>query len=329
MSVSRKFPGTSTEMLISASSISQAAITHQVALTANRPIWTLAYFQAFQTRIDTAVSTYLGVDNAATLRAQTSVVLDVFKSAYANISTIKLEIEEGFKDNKPRKQEILNTLGYNLYWIKSQKGKDQEALISLLFAFKQNLTPAIQAEITAKGSLPATLTAITDAAQALMDANVSQESIKQSKKALTDTATIEFNAIYDELISICKLARRYLKDLSGVPDQFSYSKAIAALNSGTITTLYDEILVFQPGSLNTISQVKLTAKTRLTLTLLYNLDGVYACRNTDGCYPSQSQKLQFEIPVELTKATLQGTGNYLLISNPLAEDAKVQIKIQG
>ena len=111
-------------------------------------------------------------------------------------------------------------------------------------------------------------------------------------------------------------------------DQFSYSKALSALNSGSITTLYDDIIIIQPGALF-VSTIKLTSKSRVTLTLLYNIDGVYACRNADGCYPSASQKLAFETPIELTKDTLQGTGNYLIISNPLAENAKVQIKIQG
>lgn len=328
MAVKRKFKGTSAEMLIVAASIVQAAMLHLAALVAKRPIWANPFFPDFEARINTIISTYLGVDNAAALRQQTAAVNSIFDTSKDNVSDMKLQIEQDYKDDKPRMKEILTTLGYKLYWDQAQ-GSDQEGLINLLLAFKQNLTVELRNELIAKGSLPAMLTQITDAGQTLLNANVTQESLKQSKKGATDTAIIAFNKIYDDTITVCKLATRYLKNEPSARDQFSYSKALAALSSSNLSVKYDDILIIQPGTLLTVSAVKLTKRSRIILTLLYDLDGVYACRNTNGCYPSTSRKLQFEVPIELTKADLEGLGDYLIISNPLAENAKVQIKIMG
>lgn len=328
MSVNRKYKGKDAEMLIAAASIGDAAVSHLAALVAKRPVWVDPFFPDFLARIDTAVSTYLGVDNAATLRAQTAAVNAIFKTAFKAIGDVKAEIEVGFAGDLVRRNELLTTLGYKAQWEMVRK-MDQEALILILFAFKQNMTAPIRAELIGKGTLATTLDAIVTAAQELLDANVTQESIKQAKKGLTETAVAEFNTIYADLAGICKLARRYLKDVPGAPDQFSYAKVIAGLNSGNITTLYDAIQIIQPGTLLTVSTVRLTSRSRVTLTLLYDLDGVYACRNVDGCYPSQSTKLVFEVALELKKVDLQGAGHYLIVSNPLAENAKVQIKIRG
>lgn len=325
MTATRKYNCKDSELIIGASTILQAAQSHQAFLVTKRPVWTIDYFEEFETKINLATSKWFGVDSAANLRNQTILVNELIEPAYKNITTVRLEIKEGFKNNNTRRNELLTTLGYNNW----SGTKEQEGLITMLFAFKQNITPAIQTELIAKGTLPLALTEITAAAQALLDSNVSQEFFKQSKKTQTAAAITDFNDIYEQLMTICKLSRNYFAGNTTAIAQFSFAKVIKALNPGNISTLYDQVVNLEPGKLFILSQVKLTAKSKIILTLMYNLDGIYACRNTDGCYPSASQKLVFEVPLELTKATLQGLGHYLILSNPQAENAKVHIKIQG
>lgn len=328
MAIARKYKGKDAEMLICAASITQAAIAHKATLIPKKPTWADPFFPRFMERINNAISNYLGLDNAANLRAQTHTVNSIFKTAYANISLVKLNIEQDFKSDPDRRNEILNTLGYNLYWRAAQQ-KDQEALISLLFAFKQNLSDPLQSELIAKGNLPLTLTQIIDAAQTLMDANITQETIKQFRKQQSEAKTNEFNSIYDELISICILATRFLSHLPATRHQFSYSKALKALNTNATTTRFDQQKTIQPSSTFTLSKISLTYRTRIYLTLLTPSDQVFACLNSIGCPPDQSQKLPFLTKIELTKATLHGKGKHLNISNLGTEDVNIQITIKS
>ena len=141
MSLIRKYKGKDSEMLIATSTILQAAISHQPFLVTKRATWLPAFFTTLETRLNTAISTYLGVDNAALLRSKTSIVTSLQGTAYSAVSDVKLQIDIDYKNDKPRLNELLTTLGYKQHWLLAQ-GKDQEALISLLFAFKQNLTPS-------------------------------------------------------------------------------------------------------------------------------------------------------------------------------------------
>ncbi len=61
-------------------------------------------------------------------------------------------------------------------------------------------------------------------ADILKNADVSQETLKSSRKAITATSVTEFNDIYDQVISISKIASKFYKDQPEMKVQFSYSK---------------------------------------------------------------------------------------------------------
>lgn len=328
MSIKRNYKGKDAEMLIAASSICSAAISHQTFLATKRANWADPFFTNFETEINTAVSTYLGVDNALALRTQTAALNNIMGPAYSNLGDVRIQLVEDYKSNKPRLNELLTTLGYNTHW-KSAQAKDQEALIQLLYQFKTNLTTTIRTEIVAKGIADATLTQILDAADDLMAANVSQETIKQSRKAVTDAGITEFNKIYDKAISIARISRRFFKDSTAIQDQFSYAKILKNLQGGALTTLYNQEVQISPDTPFIIDTVRITTKSVITLFTVSNL--VYVCRNETGCYGSgiDTYHLTPEVEATLTKADLVGDGKYLVLSSLSLGFATVMVKIQG
>jgi hypothetical protein len=60
---------------------------------------------------------------------------------------------------------------------------------------------------------------------------VSQEANKGNRKAITAASITEFNDIYDQVISISKIAGNFYKDKPALKDQFSHSKVANALKS--------------------------------------------------------------------------------------------------
>lgn len=225
----RNYKGKDVEMLMTGSTILETAITNQDELVPRRSTWAPPYFSDLKKRIDAAFQNHLGIDSAKDLRQSTQVLLGIQRQAIKDLAIAKIQIDEDFKKDPTRRTEILKQLGFTGY-LKDAQRKDQEAMISLLYMFKQNL-PGLRAEIEGKGTDKATLSAIMGYADTLKNANVSQETFKGSKKTVTAAALAEFNAIYDEVISICKIAAKFLIDKPYLKEQFSFSKVNKALNN--------------------------------------------------------------------------------------------------
>lgn len=324
----RKYSGTDVEMLTTVSTVLQAAIQHKPFLISKRASWADPFFSDFETRIDAAVVTYLGFDNARALRTQTAALQALVKPVYDNLAFVKIQIEEDFKGDTSRLNEILNTLGYKTIW-KSDGGADQEALIQMLYRFSTNLTSDIRTQLVAKGIADSTLTEITDAAEELRNANVSQESIKQSRKGQTATAVTELNAIYDMGVSIGRISRKIFKDNPAVADQFSLAKILRNLRSGNLTTRFEGEIQVNSDSPYVFKDFRITARSVVTLYTTSNL--VYVCRNPEGCYGSafEAYLLTPEVESILRKADLTGEGKNLVITTLTPGFATVRVKIQG
>jgi hypothetical protein len=100
-----------------------------------------------------------------------------------------------------------------------------------LFEFKTNLNPALNDEIVSKGTAQATIDNIIHQANTLRDANITQETYKGTRKEITDEAINAFNLIYDQVISIAKIASNFYKTDKTKQQLFSFAKVSATLNS--------------------------------------------------------------------------------------------------
>lgn len=216
------------DMLITAATITQAAIANKDFLIAKRTTWADPYFGDLQIEIDKAIQIHLGVDSAKALREATQLVYAVQAATIKDLAEVKIQLVEDFKDNPARQTEILNQLGFTTYHKTAQRG-DQEALINLLFQFKTNIEP-LRAEIVAKGTPDAIIDKIIIYADQLKVANITQEGNKGTRKVITAEAVTEFNRIYNKVISVAKISTKFYKDNPALKDQFSFGKVTKSLN---------------------------------------------------------------------------------------------------
>jgi hypothetical protein len=226
----RHHPGKDVEMLTVTSTITDNAISCVEFLSGKRPVWADPFFPELRERINRAFSKYLGIDAASVQRGATQIVLQLQSASLSDLSEFKVQLEADFKSNKPRLTEILRQLGYTDYY-KLAKNKDQEGLIQLLYRFSGALTPALRTEITSKGTDAAYLDRISSYADRLSQANITQETVKGARKTITEEAVTEFNAIYDEVVSIAKIAHNFYKGNPNRQDEFSYAKILKKLNA--------------------------------------------------------------------------------------------------
>ena len=227
--LSRTYSVKDVDLLVAASTILESANNNKSFLQSKRSTWADPFFDNLKVKIATATQTHLGVDNAKNLRGATQALLTIQKQATKDLALCKIQIEEDYKSDKPRRTELLKQLGFTDFLKKAQTG-DQEALIQLLFQFKTNLIMSLKTELVAKGIALATLDNITAYADSLILANVSQESFKASRKTITAEAIMAFNEIHSEIMAICKIATKLYLDSPTLKDQFSFAKVSKTLN---------------------------------------------------------------------------------------------------
>ena len=230
MKTLRIYKGKDVEMLVTIDTIIDAAIANLDFLVSKRSTWKDPYLPDLKRAIDQAVQDHLGQDNAKALRNATLEVLAIQTPALKDLAEVKVQIESDFNKNPTLKKEILNTLGFTPFYSKT-KTKDQEALISLLYQFKTNLTPDLKGQIVTKGTAEEQLDKITSYADDLKNKNVLQESKKGTKKEITEEAIIAFNAVYNEAIAVAKISAKFFKDRPTIQEQFSYTKVKNNLNN--------------------------------------------------------------------------------------------------
>lgn len=197
-------------------------------LSTTRTVWNEQYANDLISRIDNAIETHLGIDAKKDLRNATATLASIQVPAKRDVSFFKTQIDEDFKKETSRRDEILKTLGFAKSLRGVQKG-DQEALIQLLYTFKTNMTDTLRQEVIAKGLSASLIDNIIGYADTFKNANVTQETLKETTKEITKEVSDIFNAIYDEIIAICKIASNYYQYEPLKKDQFTFGKAITNL----------------------------------------------------------------------------------------------------
>ena len=128
MTTTRNYQGKDVDMLTTSAVIIENAITNQEFLVSKRRNWENPFFDELKIRIDNAFSNFLGIDSATEQRKATQTVTQIQVVALDDLAELKIQIQEDFKSDKQRRDEILKELGYTDFH-KQAQAKDQEALI--------------------------------------------------------------------------------------------------------------------------------------------------------------------------------------------------------
>jgi hypothetical protein len=235
MSLKRTYRASDVNLLTACATIINSAIANVVAITAVRPLWTLLFFNTLKTRIADAFPNFLGVDNAADMRAKTDLVNTTMDSAENDLTSFSKQVKRDFRTNTSKLDEILTTLGFKMHY-KDAKNQDQESMIELLFKFDQNMTPALQTDLVAAGMNAALITTIRGYAVTLRDANISQESAKALRGIITDAAVTEFNDIYGITVDVGVICQDIFKANKTLAKQFSFTHVVSLLDSTSAPT---------------------------------------------------------------------------------------------
>jgi hypothetical protein len=228
MAKNRNYTYKDVDMLMASKTIAESFRANIAELSAIRTVWTEQYANDLAARIDKAIGNCLGIDAKKELRGATAALVSIQAPARRDVSFFKTQVEEDFKKDPARRDEILNTLGFTKY-LRGVQNANQESLIQLLQAFKLNMTDALRNEITTRGMNPSLISNIIGYTESFSQANVAQEALKGSTKEITRDVSDTFSAIYDEIIAICKIASVYYQFEPLKKEQFTFAKVITNL----------------------------------------------------------------------------------------------------
>ena len=227
MATTRIYKVKDVEMLLASKTIAGTLSENLGDLSIARSNWNETYVSELSTKIDNAIDNYLGLDKKKELRDATSTLSGLQVPALRDLSFIKTQIEVDF-DNEA--EAIIKNLGFGSH-LRAAQQSNQEALIQLLYAFKKGMTDDLKSRIVQKGTNPALIERIISYADRLIEANVTQESLKETTKEITEEAVTIFNEIYNEIIGICKIASNFYQYDTLKKEQFTFSKVVSNMNA--------------------------------------------------------------------------------------------------
>lgn len=217
------------EMLMAAKTVSANFNENIDELSTVRANWNPEYAQELSGRINYAFDNYLGLDRKKELHEATKRLTDLQVPALRDLRFLKQQIEVDFKGEA---KGIIKQLGYGDLLTKAGQG-NQEALIQLLFAFRKGMDNALKELIVSQGTNPVLIDRIIAYADQILLANMTQESLKESTKELTQEAIAGLNEIYDEVIGICKISASYYQWDPVKKNQFTFAKIVANMNAAS------------------------------------------------------------------------------------------------
>jgi len=225
----RNFNYKAVDMLVASRVVCENFKTFKTEILAVNSKWADPFIADIEARINTAIDKHLGLDSKSLQKMATGDIQKLQKEAESKLAVFKTVLSVNFESNKERLKWILDTLGYTAHLKRVQKN-DQEALIQLLAQFKENMSPDLITEITDTGMSEEIITGITDMAESVRDADVTQEKHKSGSKTFTEDAVKEFNAIYTEIIGICKIGHKIFHSDKIKAEHFSFAHIVKAMN---------------------------------------------------------------------------------------------------
>ena len=221
---SRNYSYKDVVMLMAAKTILQSMRANLGELSLARSNWTEAYVADLIQKIENAIENFLGLNKTQSLSEATAALTQIITPALRNLGLLKTQIQVDFGATA---ETILKQLGLN----KDIHKLNQEQLIELLLAFKKGMTDQLKADMIAKGTNPALIDSSIGYAGELQEANLSQEGLKSSTKEVSQEAVDAFNAIYDEVMGICKIASKIYQDEPLKKEQFTFSKVVKKMGT--------------------------------------------------------------------------------------------------
>ncbi len=209
-------------MLLTCKTIAEDLALHIKELQQVNPVWTEGFSNELLNRVDSAFDYYLGLESNRRIEDVRNKLNHIQAQALRAIAFLKTRIDIAYAFNERKKNEVLNKLGFRQY-LQAVQDKDTTALLDILSRIHENLSDSIRKDLIKNPSDEAFLMRITQFATRLRKANLSQQSLMATKKAIAENALKTYRELVYTLLEISQMATSYYKKDPQKASMFDYS----------------------------------------------------------------------------------------------------------
>lgn len=229
-------------MLVVANIIAEKFKSDIAEMSAIRADWDSEYADELKNRIKNAINNLVGIDNKKELREATILVQSITKKIKVTLNLLKLQIIKDFKTEPILQNEILINLGLTKNF--KDYFKTQELLLKNVQIIKTNLNEDLITLLTSKGIHKELINSAISLANEFTDANCKQEMLKDESKEKYKSILDTYNAIYDDIIGICKIVKVNYPHNHPKREKYSFHKLVkkhSSISKANInTTVYTD-----------------------------------------------------------------------------------------
>ena len=218
------------DMLMASQVITESFQSNLSALSTVHPGFTRQYAHSLSERINKGFEYFLGLGTSRELQRIKNTLNSVQAQSLRAIAFLKTLIELRTGNDITRKEQILETLGFRKY-LKAVQNNDTMALLGLLSSIRDKMNVSLKDELIKNKSDAAFIERISEYAKKLNKINRSKESLNATRKAIEEEAQQTFNAIYSDIINICKIAARFYSNDPEKHELFVFSKVVTHIKS--------------------------------------------------------------------------------------------------
>jgi hypothetical protein len=211
------------QMLLASEIIIDNAILLVAKIKALRPKWDEKYLAGVRETINGILKNDFGYDTSASIKEKTEEVLAKEASAKTLLQQVKMQVELDFRKEEAKCNRYLTSLGLTL--VKHISAASQDAVGEMLNMFRINLTPEMEKELVDAGMNPQTLADLKLLSNDFNNLNMAQEVMKTNQKNISAALNDKLNNLYDEVITIAKMASSMLPDKLDA-EKFSFTRAL-------------------------------------------------------------------------------------------------------
>lgn len=208
-------------MLLICKTITENFAANISELSQVNPKWTDQYLVSILNRVDRAFNYYLGLEANREIEQARNKLNSIQAQALRSVAFLKTRIEVVYARNEKRKNQVLDMLGFKNYLTAIQE-KDTEVLLELLSNIKENLTDDIKKELIRNKGDEAFIERISQFAARLKKANLSQNSLMSTKKAIAEDASEIFNDLLLEILEISEAVSAFFTSQPEKAKLFDY-----------------------------------------------------------------------------------------------------------
>jgi hypothetical protein len=189
--------------------------------------WKDPFIICYKKKINSVLSNYYDLKTREEFYATACFQWEIYSQALDDLTMIKKQIDCGFENSSKRRVEILDELGFTVYWNKASHN-NQVSMLSLLMEINDKMCGnlILQTELKRKRVSVTLLYNVFRYKEIFLSSKIHQMETRVRSAIMREEQVSELNDIYYKAMSICMIGKYIFRSDKTLQDMFNFSKIV-------------------------------------------------------------------------------------------------------